>query len=309
MNTQQTFTDAEYAQRKLTGGWEKFLDTMDAIVPQAAFEEKIAPFYPKSGRRGRPPKGIELMLRMYFLQVWYNPAGESLERRIYGSYAMRKFMRLDYFKEDVPDATTLLKFRHLLEKHNLQKELFGTQKDLMDAKGKMMHGGTIVDATIIEAPGSTKNSAKSRAPGMKPAQKGNQWHFGMKAHIGVDAGTGMVQSLEVTAANVCDLSAVPKPIRHGDDFVNGDAGYTGIEEREEIKYGGHLSKIEYRINKRKGADRKRHGALLSNPMAHLDYIAQPAWDKHIEYMKSKAGCKGEHVFAVIKVKFGCRKAA
>jgi IS5 family transposase len=273
MNTQITFTDAEYAQRKLTGGREKFLDTMDAIVPRAAFEEKTAPFYPKSGRRGRPPKGIELMLRMYFLQVWYKLADESLEWHIYDSYAMRKFMRLDYFKEDVPDATTLLKFRHLLEKHNPRKELFDTLNGLMDAKGKMMHGGTIVDATIIEAPGSTKNSAKSRDPEMKSTKKGNQWHFGMKAHIGVDAGTGMVHSLEATAANVHDLDAASKLIRTDDEVVNGDAGYAGIEERARIKNDEHLSKIEYRINKKKSTDRKGRDALLSNPMAHLDYVA------------------------------------
>jgi IS5 family transposase len=212
----------EYAQRKRTGRREEFLDTMDAIIPRAAFEEKIAPFCPKSGRCGRQPKGIELMLRMYFLQVWYNPADEALEKNIYGSYAMRKFMRLDYFKEDVPDAATLLEFRHLLEKHNPRKELFETQKELMDA------------------------------------------------------GTGMVHSLEVTSANVCDLDAAAKLIRAGDDFVNGGAGYAGIEERKEVKNDEHLFKIEYRINKRKGADRKRRDALLSKPMKHLDYIAQPA---------------------------------
>jgi IS5 family transposase len=269
MNTQQTFTDAEYAQRKLTGGWEKFLDTMDAIVPRAVFEEKIAPFYPKSGRRGRPPKGIELMLRMYFLQCWYNMADEALEENIYDIYSMRKFMKLDYFKEDVPDAATLLKFRHLLEKNNLQKELFDTLDGLPDAKWKITRGGTIADATIIEAPGSTKNSAKSRGPEMKPTKKGSQWHFGMKAHIGTDAGTGMVHSVEVTGANVHDLDAASKLIRPDDEVVNGDAGYAGIEEREEIKNDEHLSKIEYRINTRKGADKKRRDALLSNPMATL----------------------------------------
>jgi IS5 family transposase len=308
MNKQKTFTDTEYAQRKRTGRREEFPDTMDAIILRAAFEEKIAPFYPKSGRRGRPPKGIELMLRMYFLQIWYNPSDEAPGKNIYGIYSMRKFMKLDYFKEDVPDATTLLKFRHLLEKHNLQKELFETQKELMEAKGKIMHGGTIADATIIEAPGSTKNSAKSRDPEMKSTQKGSQRHFRMKAHIGADAGTGMVHSVEVTAANAHDLDVAAKPIRPDDEVVNGAAGYVGIEEREQIKNDEHLSKIEYRLNKRKGADRKWHDALLSNPMAHLDYIAQPARDKHIEYMKSKVRCKAEHAFAIIKNKFGCRKA-
>jgi IS5 family transposase len=136
-----------------------------------------------------------------------------------------------------------------------------------------MHVGSIADAAIIEAPSSTKNSAKSRDPEMKSAKKGNQRHFGMKAHIGADAGTGMVHSLEVTAANVHDLDAAAKLIRPDDEVVNGDAGYVGIEEREEIKNDGRLSKIGYRINKRKVADKKRHDSLLSDPMKHLDYIA------------------------------------
>jgi IS5 family transposase len=126
MNKQKTFTDMEYAQRKRTVRREKFLDAMDAVIPRAAFEETIKSVYPKSGLRGRPPKGIELMLRMYFPRVWFNLADESLEENIYGSYAMRKFMRLDYFKEDVPDAATLPRFRHMLEEHDLQKELFQT---------------------------------------------------------------------------------------------------------------------------------------------------------------------------------------
>jgi IS5 family transposase len=125
---------------------------MDAIILRAAFEEKIAPFYPKTGKRGRQPKGIELMLRMYFLQVWFNLADESLEKNIYDSCAMRKFMRLDYFKEDVPDATTLLKFLHLLEKHKLQKELFRTLNGILEKNVKITRGGTIANATIIETP-------------------------------------------------------------------------------------------------------------------------------------------------------------
>jgi IS5 family transposase len=142
------------------------------------------------------------MARMYFPRVRFNSVDESLEENIYGSCAMRKFMRLDYFKEDVPDAAALLKFRHLLEEHDLQKELFRTLNGILEKKGKIMHGGTIVDVAIIEAPSSTKNSAKSRVPEMKSDRKGNQGHFGMKAHIGVEAGTGMVHSVGATGANV-----------------------------------------------------------------------------------------------------------
>ena len=159
-----TFTDLEYAGRKRSGKREKFLDSMDRIIPWADFIKKIEPYYPKSGRPGRPPRGIEPMLRMYFLQVWFNLADEALEETIYDSYAMRRFMRLDYFEEGAPDATTLLKFRHLLERHELQKELFDTLKDVLEKEGKIRHGGT-----ISEAPSSTKNSARSRDPEMKPS--------------------------------------------------------------------------------------------------------------------------------------------
>jgi IS5 family transposase len=143
---------------------------------------------------------------------------------------MGKFMRLDYFKEDVPDATTLLKFRHPHGEHDPRKELFQTLNGIPGKNGKITREGTIADATIIEAPSPAKNSAKSRDPEMKSTQKGNQWHFGMKAHIGADAGTGMAHSVEATSANVHDLEVASKLIRDGDDFVNGDAGYTGIPD-------------------------------------------------------------------------------
>jgi IS5 family transposase len=308
MANQQTFTDIEYAQRKRTGKREKFLDAMEALIPWAAFTKTIEPYYYKSGRRGRQPKGIELMLRMYFLQVWFNLADEALEENIYDSYAMRKFMRLDYYEGGAPDATTLLHFRHLLEKHNLQKGLFETLNRILEEDGKMMHGGTIVDATIIEAPSSTKNSSKSRDPEMKQTKKGNEWYFGMKAHIGVDAGSGLVHSVEATSANVHDLYVASKLIRPDDERVNGDAGYVGIEEREEIKGDEHLSKIEYRINKRKGAYRKMRDAIMKKPMEHLGYAGQPDWEGHMEYMKSKVRCKVEHIFAIVKKRFGYRKA-
>jgi IS5 family transposase len=171
----------------------------------------------------------------------------------------------------------------------------------------MMKGGSIVDATIIEAPVSTKNSAKSRDPEMHQAKKGNEWHFGMKAHIGVDAGSGLVHTVETTAANVSDLEVAPKLIREDDGFVNGDAGYIGLENREEVKNDEHLSQIDYRINKRKGAGRKLRDGLLKNAMKHLDYVAEPDWDGKIEYMKSKVRCKVEHVFAIVKGIFGYRK--
>jgi IS5 family transposase len=239
------------------------------------------------------------MLRMYLLQVWFNLADEAVEEQIYDSYARRNFMGIDFTEEGVPDATTLLKFRHFLEKHGLQKMLFDTVSEALDEAGKIMHGGTIVDATIIEAPSSTKNSAKSRDPEMHQAKKGNEWHFGMKAHIGVDAGSGMVHSVETSAANVADIETAHKLIREDDEVVNADAGYAGIEKRKEIAENEQLSKVEYRINRKKGELRKREAAIYKEPEKHLEYIGEPQWEREIEYKKSKVRSKVEHIFYIL----------
>ncbi len=166
---------------------------MDATIPWQVWVGLIEPFYfdqKTAGKRGRKPKPIETMLRMYLLQVWFSLSDEGVEEAIYDSYAMRRFMGLDFGVEQVPDATTLLHFRHLLEKHQLGEKLFAAQNEIFDAQGWIMPGGSIVDATIIAAPSSTKNAAGTRDPEMRQTKKGNQWYFGMKAHIGVDAGTG-----------------------------------------------------------------------------------------------------------------------
>jgi IS5 family transposase len=249
------------------------------------------------------------MLRMYLLQIWFNLADEALEEEVYDSYAMRKLMGLDFGEEAVPDATTLLQFRHLLEKHNLQEAIFEAVKGELEEEGKIMHGGTILDATIIEAPSATKNSSHSRDPETRQTKKGNEWHFGMKAHIGVDGGSGMAHSVETTAANVSDIEVARKLIRGDDERVHGDAGYAGLEKREEIRSDEHLSKIEYRINEKKGKRREEEKAIYKEAMKHLDYIAQPKWDAEIEYQKSKVRSKVEHIFYIVKRIFGYRKAA
>ena len=194
----------------------------------------IAPYYP-SGKRGRPPKGIEKMLRMYLLQCWFNLSDEGVEDAIYNSYAMRKFVGIDFFEEDAPDATTLLKFRRLLEKNNLNKAFFEAINRVMVESGHIMRGGTIVDATIINAPSSTKNAEKKRNPEMHQTKKGNEWRFGMKCHVGVDAGTGLVHTIEVTPANTHDITVASKLIRSDDEVVYGDSGFVGIQKRPEIK--------------------------------------------------------------------------
>ena len=176
---------------------------MDATVPWDRLVALIEPFYyaDRPGKRGRKAKPIETMLRMYLLQVWFSLSDEGVEEAIYDSYAMRRFMGLDFAREQVPDATTLLGFRHLLEKHQLGARLLAVQNEIFEAQGWVMRGGSIVDATIIAAPSSTKNASGRRDPAMHQTKKGNQWYFGMKAHVGVDAGTGYVHSVRCTAAN------------------------------------------------------------------------------------------------------------
>ena len=236
-------SDYEYSFRKKKTRREEFLDIMDEIIPWDEWVAFVAPYYPK-GKRGRPPKGIEMMLRMYLLQCWFNLSDAAVEDAIYDSYAIRKFMGIDFFEQDVPDATTLLKFRHLLERHQLNKAFFDAINRVMVESGHMMKGGTIVDATIIQAPSSTKNESKSRDPEMHQTKKGNEWRFGMKCHIGVDAGTEYVHSMEVTAANAHDITAASKLIREDDEVVYGDSGYTGIEKRDEVVKGKKLSTID-----------------------------------------------------------------
>jgi IS5 family transposase len=279
---------------------------MDTVVPWAVLIAVITPFY-FSGKRGRPAKGIEIMLRMYFLSIWYNLADEAVEDAIYDSYAMRKFMKIDFLEEDAPDATTLLHFRHMLEEKGLQEKILEEVNKLMEEKGIMMRGGTVVDATIIEAPSSTKNSSKSRDPEMHSAKKGNLWHFGMKAHIGVDAVSGMVHSVEATAANVADIEVAAKLIREDDEVLYGDNGYQGLENRPEMKGEEETPKAECRINKKKGAKRKEEKKIYKDAMNHLEYIGEPKWDEEIEGKKSKVRSKVEHMFGIIKGLYGFRK--
>ena len=246
---QMTFSDYEYSNRKRITKREEFLDIMDEIIPWEEWVEFVKPYYP-SRKRGRPTKGIEKMLRMYLLQVWFNLSDEGVEDAIYDSYAFRKFMGINFNEEQVPDATTLLKFRHLLEENHLGEQMFKAINYVLEQGGAMMKGGTIVDATIINAPSSTKNAEKARDPEMHQTKKGNEWRFGMKCHIGVDAGTGYVHTVTATPANVHDITETAKLIREDDEVVYGDSGYVGIQKRTEIKEDEHLSKIDYRITRR-----------------------------------------------------------
>ncbi len=277
-----TLSDIEYKRRKRTTKRDEFLRIMNDCIPWDEWVAYIVPYYPK-GERGRPPMGIEKMLRMYLLQCWFNLSDEGLEDAIYDSYAMRTFMGVNFFDEQVPDATTLLKFRHLLEKHNIGKVFFDAINRALNERGHMMRGGTIVDATLISAPSSTKNEKKERDPEMHQTKKGNQWHFGLKCHVGVDAGSGYVHSIATTAANVSDITMAWQLIREDDEVVYGDSGYLGIEHREEVKSSPSLSTKAYRIN-------RRRQSVQRLPEGFID------WERHIERRKSSVRSKVEHPF-------------
>lgn len=294
MNQQQNIGNVVSQARKRATKREQFLKLMDEIVPWERWTALIQPYYPTTGRRGRQPIALERMLRMMLLQDWFNLSDEGLEDAIYDSLAMQDFMRIDFLSEQVPDATTLLHFRHLLEKHNLMKAMFDELQKILEEAGLIMHGGTILDATIINAPSSTKNQGKQRDPEMHQTKKGNEWRFGMKAHTGVDAGSGLVHSVECTAANVHDIVTGIKNIRKDDVVVYGDSGYLGLQNRDEIKEDQHLSTIDYRINRRPSSCQK----VSPNSFD---------WDRFIENRKSSVRCKVEHPYRIIKMIFGFRK--
>ena len=289
---QSSFTDIEYGNRRRVSRRELFLQTMDRTIPWQRWVEVIEPHYytDATGKRGRKAKPIETMLRMYLLQVWFSLSDEGVEDAIYDSYAMRRFMGLDFTTEQVPDATTLLHFRHLLEKHRLGEKLFAAQNEIFDEQGWIMRGGTIVDATIIAAPSSTKNATGTRDPQMKQTKKGNQWYFGFKAHTGVDAGTGYVHSVSATAASVHDLDELAHLVGEDDVVVYADAGYQGVQKRPEVAGDEHLAGVEFRVAARKTRLR-----------------SMPGPDRAAASRQASVRAKVEHPYLIIKRDFGFTK--
>jgi IS5 family transposase len=250
MTYQTSFTHAEFATKKKTTRREKFLARMEEVIPWKQLLAVIEPHYPK-GERGRPPVGLERMLRVYFLQQWYGLADEALEDALYDSQALQQFARIDLSAEGVPDATTLLHFRHRLETHDLCKGLFRAINADLTARGLLLREGTLVDATLIAAPPSTKNKERKRDPEMHQTKKGNQWYFGMKAHIGADRDSKLVHTVVVTAANVADITRTAELLHGQEKQVHADAGYTGVEKRAEIV--AMERKIDWQIAGKRGA--------------------------------------------------------
>lgn len=288
---QISFAQAEFAGKKRVTKREHFLGEMERVIPWRDVLAVIEPHYPK-GRRGRPPIGLERMLRVCSVQQWYGLSDEGVEDAITDSQALRAFVGIDLSREAVPDATTLLQFRHLLEEEDLTQAVFAAINAQLSAKGLMMREGTIADATILAAPPSVKNEAKARDPEMHQTKKGNQWFFGMKAHIGVDADSGLVHTVVGTAANVADVTQTAEVLHGEEKTVHLDAGYTGVEKREELK------------------DREIDWVVATKP-GKLKAIPQesPLGQRlrRLESVKASIRAKVEHPFHVVKNLFGYRK--
>ena len=220
---QKTFACLAFEAKKKRTRREVFLGEMDAVIPWARLLAVIEPYYPKAGN-GRPPLGLERMLRIYFLQQWFNLSDPQAEDALYDSESMRRFAGIELGEEPVPDESTLLRFRHLLERHRLTERLFAEVRTLLEERRLLLRSGTIVDATIIAAPSSTKNAKRRRDPQMKPTKKGSQWYFGMKLHVGTDS-RGRVHSVAVTDAAQHDSTQLPALLHGQESALYGDRAY------------------------------------------------------------------------------------
>ena len=266
-----------------------FLDEMNRVVPWAALVQMVEPHAPRA-KTGRPPFAVETMLRIHYLQQWFGLSDPAMEEALHDVPLYCEFAKLEGTTRGLPDETTILRFRHLLERCDLAADMLRLVNDLLGAKGLLLRSGTAVDATLISAPSSTKNDSGERDPEMKATKKGNQWYFGMKAHIGVDAQSGLVHTVVGTSANVNDLN-VAGALLHGDEEAAfGDAGYQGVHKRPEAV--GPTWHVAMRPGKRK----------LLNPFIAPDIAAE-----RVEQMKASIRAKVEHPFRVLKRQFGFTK--
>ena len=274
-----------YEQYRKPTRRDEFLATMQAIVPWASLCEVIEPFYPKAGN-GRPPIGLERMLRIHFIQHWFNLADLACEEALYDSASLRRFVGIDLGREPVPDATTMLKFRRLLNDNKLGEALFAQVGQELRARGFKVNTGTIVDASIIGAPSSTKNADKARDPEMHQTRKGQQWYFGMKLHIGVDSQTGLTHIAVVTAANVHDKHPLPELLHGKERRVYGDSAYAS----QKALMGRKAPQAKDFTNQRTRRNGVVDEALKAN-----------------NRNKSRIRSRVEHVFGVVKRLWGFGK--
>lgn len=284
--TQATFAGGGFEAYRKPTRREVFLAEMDRVVPWARLVTLIDPVYPKPRGAGRPPIGLERMLRIYFLQQWFNLSDPAVEEALYDSVAMRSFVGIDLGREPAPDETTVCKFRHLLEAHDLGRKLFAEVGAHLQAKGLKISSGTIVDATIINAPSSTKNASGERDPEMMQTKKGNQWYFGMKAHVGVDHKSKMIHSVAATSANVHDSRVIEQLLHGAEDRVWGDSAYAGQGE-----------KIRARAPQAKDLTQKRGRGYK--------YLSKQ--QRRINRARSRVRARVEHAIGVVKRVFGFTK--
>lgn len=298
---QTSFASLEYAGKKRQTRREKFLGEMERVVPWERLIALVEPHYPSSGRVGRPPIGVPRMLRMYFLQQWYSLSDEGLEDAVADSQAMREFVGIDLGREQVPDATTLLKFRRRLEDNKLTQAIFEEVAAHLGERGLLMREGTLVDATIIAAPPSTKNRDNARDPEMHQTKKGNQWHYGMKAHIGVDAESGLVHSVHATAANESDVAHAHELLHGQERQLHADAGYVGVDKRQEVRQAQEDGDIRKDITGYVAAKRGSIKVMREGPLKDLSVLVQ----RKMAQIRSLV----EHPFHVIKNLFGYKKVS
>jgi len=266
----------------------EFLEEMDKVVPWAVLVQIVEPHSPKA-KTGRPPFAVETMLRIHYLQQWFALSDPAMEEALHDMPVFREFAKLDGTAR-LPDETTILRFRHLLEKHDLATDMLRVVNDILQAKGLLMKKGTVVDATLIAAPSSTKNADGERDPEMKQTRKGNQWYFGMKAHIGVDAESGLVHSVIGTAANINDVTQAGGLLHGQETDAFGDAGYRGVSKRPEAQ--GPQWHVAMRATERRKL----------NSFIEADMLAE-----RLEQVKASIRAKVEHPFRVLKRQFGYTK--
>ena len=284
---QMSFASLDFAAKKKRTKRDVFLAEMAAVVPWGKLEAVIEPHYPRIGSKGgRRPFPLPVMLRIYCLQQWYTLSDPGAEEALYDIQSMRAFAGLELGRDAIPDETTILNFRHLLERHDLPKAVFAAVAEHLEARGEMLRGGTIVDATLIAAPPSTKNKQQKRDPEMTSSKKGNQWYFGMKTHIGVDSESGLVHTAGVTTGRVHDAKVMTNLIREDDTAVYGDKGYASDAMRRAAEDAGVLWAVK---------EKAKPGRMLT----------QRQRERNRRFGKVRA--KVEHVFRVVKCQFGYRK--
>jgi len=291
MDHQLTFADSEYNHKRRQTRKEIFLGRMELLIPWQRLESVIEPHYPKAGN-GRRPYPLATMLRIHCMQQWYSMSDPAMEDALYEIASMRLFSGLS-LDGAIPDHTTIMNFRHLLERHDLARKVFQEVSNWLSEAGILVKEGTLMDATIIEAPSSTKNKTGERDPEMHQTKKGNQWHFGMKAHIGVDAKTGLTHSFTTTAANEHDLNQAEYLLHGDEDFIFADSGYRGAEKREEledVKADWYVAEIPSKVK-----ELKKHPRINKIQLK-------------TEYLKASIRAKVEHPFRIIKCQFGFTKA-